>query len=165
MNKSNLQYELQKEQMARVVAALEGMFVSVFAVITALLLPQLIFQLLLSQGATNLNNATWISYIPTISYIVAAVYFLMAMVGNYLRSRRVREMSKDLELMNYTSTTDVEIESEALAAALAESQEEKSKKKTSSTSKKKSSRKKTTSRSSSKAASSKSSKKKSSSKK
>lgn len=173
MNKSNLQYELQNEQMMRVVAVLEGLFVSVFAVITALLLPQLLFQFLI-QGGGNISSAAWIGYVPSVSYGVAAFFFLWSMAGNFLRSRRIRELKQDLELMNYTASADVEIESEALAAALAEAQEEtksKPKRKTRSSSKKKtstkksSSKKKTTSKSASKSSSSKSSKKSKSKKK
>lgn len=160
MNKGNLQYEIQHEQMARAIAALEGIFVSVFAVVTALLLPQLIFQVLLTQGNIQVAQSQFLNYIPTISYVVAAFFFLLAMIGNYLRARKVKNLKLDLELLSF-SVSDMGNDGDILAEALAQAEKELA---AASKSAAKSSEKKTSTRKSTKS-SSKASKKSTSAKK
>lgn len=120
MQVNNLQFEIQSEQNNRLVAAVEAFLISFFAIITALLLPQLLFQFLMQNPDFNPNQSSLLNNIPVISYGVATFFVLYALLGNFLRVRRIRQLKQDLELMQFAFDDDSIEDSNALAEALAE---------------------------------------------
>lgn len=127
MQVNNLQFEIQSEQNNRLVAAVEAFLISFFAIITALLLPQLLFQFLMQNPDFNPNQSALLNNIPVVAYGVATFFVLYALLGNFLRVRRIRQLKQDLELMQFAFNDDGLEDSNALAEALAEtSKEEKS---------------------------------------
>ncbi len=120
MQLNNLQYEIQQEQNNRLVTAVEAFLISFFSIITALLLPQLIYQYLLQNESFNPSQSNLLQNIPTIAYGVATFFFLYAIITNVLRARRIRQLKQDLELMQYAFNEDDLSESSMLAEALAE---------------------------------------------
>jgi len=120
MQLNNLQFEIQQEQSNRLVTAVEAFLISFFSIITALLLPQLLFQYLMKNESFNPNQSALLQNIPSIAYGVATFFFLYAIVVNLLRARRIRQLKQDLELMQYAFSEDDLNESSLLAEALSE---------------------------------------------
>lgn len=119
MQMNNLQFEIQNEQDARLVAAVEGFMIAFFAIISALLLPQLIFQFLIQNPDFNPAQSSLLTNLPAIGYGVATFFVLYALLGNFLRARRIRQLKQDLELMQFAFDEEVVEDNAALAEALA----------------------------------------------
>lgn len=124
MQMNNLQFEIQNEQHNRLVAAVEAFLISFFAIITALLLPQLLFQFLIQNPNFNPAQSALLTNLPAIAYGVATFFVLYALMGNFLRTRRLRQLKQDLELMQFAFDEEGFEDSNALAQALAEAEKE-----------------------------------------
>jgi len=143
MHLSNLQFEIQNEQQNRLTAAVEAFLISFMAIISAILLPQIIFDYFMQNGEFTQAQSEFLANIPTGAYAIAAFFFVYALIGNYLRGRKIRQLRRDIELMQYAfDEADLsQLETES-APELKSSQT--SKKKATSTSKKTASASKST---------------------
>jgi hypothetical protein len=119
MQMNNLQFEIQNEQSSRLNTATEVLLINFFAIISALVLPQLIFQYLFQNGQLDASQSAMLTNLPGIAYGVAAVAFVYAVITNFLRVRRIRQLKQDMNLMQYALSDDEDSSSlaEALQAA------------------------------------------------
>lgn len=136
MQLNNLQFEIQQEQNNRLVTAVEAFLISFFSIITALLLPQLLYQYLMKSESFDPSQTQLLQNIPTVAYGVAAFFFLYAIVVNLLRARRIRQLKQDLELMQYAFSEDDLSENSLLADALSEVEKQEPAKETKTSTKK-----------------------------
>jgi hypothetical protein len=104
MKRKQIQYEIAEQQRTMSVAVLESLAVTLFAVVTAALLPQLIYQLIAQneQLVNSAANFVALRYLPHIAYAIAFGYFVVGVLGNLVRSRRLRALKRELAMLNYT---------------------------------------------------------------
>ena len=119
MQINNLQFEIQSEQNTRLATSVEAFMISFFAIITALLLPQLLFQFLIKNPNFDPNQSALLTNLPGICYGVMTFVVLYAVVSNFLRSRRIRQLKQDLELMQFAFDEEGYEDPSALAEAIA----------------------------------------------
>lgn len=102
MHRHNLYKQIASLQRRQVNAGVESVAVSLFAVITAVLLPQLVFQYLVETNPDALENTVALQYIPHAAYALAALVFVVMIVGNFLRNRRINRIEQELSVLAYT---------------------------------------------------------------
>lgn len=134
MYHSDLSRRIAQEQREKMVSAVESAAVTLFGVVTAALLPQLLYQYLLS-GSELLEPPAFVQYIPHAGYGIAALVFLNMVARNYLRSRRIKLYTQELQMMSYmdcegcdeclTKETEASADTAPLAQALAKTEKTK----------------------------------------
>jgi uncharacterized membrane protein YciS (DUF1049 family) len=97
-----LRFKIKDEQNAKITALLESLAVSLFSVITAALLPQLIIQYLVRDGEYPTSQPMALLYLPHFCYALVLFAFAVAVIGNVARSRRIRQYKQELELLALT---------------------------------------------------------------
>lgn len=97
-----LRFKIKDEQNAKITALLESLAVSLFSVITAALLPQLIIQFLVRDGEYPTSQPMVLLYLPHFCYSLVLFVFAVTVVGNVARSRRIRQYKQELELLALT---------------------------------------------------------------
>lgn len=130
MYHTDLSMRIAQEQREKMVAAIESAAVTLFGVVTGALVPQMVYQYMLS-GGEMVEPPTFLQYIPHVGYGVAALFFVNALIGNYFRSRRIKAYQQELELMSYddcnceecmTGDEDSDDSTDSLAEALAQTE-------------------------------------------
>lgn len=107
MYHTDLSLRIAQEQREKIVAAVESAAVTLFGVVTGALLPQMVYQYMLTSGEL-IEPPAILTYIPHIGYGLAVIFFVNALVGNYLRSRRIKAYSAELQMMSYMDDCDCE---------------------------------------------------------
>ena len=102
MHAHHLQKKVNALQQQKLVAAVESTAVTLFAVVTAALLPQLIYSYLVEANPAMLEQTLALQYVPHAAYAVAAISFIVAMVGNFKRTRQIRALNQELMIAEYT---------------------------------------------------------------
>lgn len=102
MHRHNLYKQIASLQRRQVSAGVESVAVSLFAVITAVLLPQLVFQYLVETNPDALESTVALQYIPHAAYALAALVFIAMIIGNFLRNRRINRIEQELSVLAYT---------------------------------------------------------------
>lgn len=100
MYHSDLSRRIAAEQREKMVSAVESAAVTLFGVVTAALLPQLLYQFLLA-GDQLVEPPAFVQYIPHAGYALAALVFVNMVVGNFLRNRRIKLYSQELQMVSY----------------------------------------------------------------
>lgn len=98
----SLHHKIQEEQQAKSVALLESLAVSLFSVITAALLPQLIVQYLVRDGEFPTSQPLILTYLPHFCYALVFFSFVFAVLSNIARSRRIQQYKREIELLALT---------------------------------------------------------------
>lgn len=102
MHAHHLQNKVNSLQQQKLVAAVEATAITLFAVVTAALLPQLIYSYLVESNPAMLEQTLALQYLPHGAYAVAAIAFIVAMVGNWKRTRQIRALNQELMVAEYT---------------------------------------------------------------
>lgn len=102
MQMHNLHKRVQFEQTNQVIALLESVAVTLFAVVTAAILPQLILQFMLRNGQMPESQPFILEYLPHIAYGIAALTFVMAVLMNLARVRRIRQYREEIAILELT---------------------------------------------------------------
>ncbi len=105
MYRTDLALRIAQEQREKMVAATESAAVTLFGVVTGALLPQMIYQYLITSGDI-IDPPAYLQYIPHVGYGLAALVFVNALVGNLIRSRRIRVYKQELQMMAYMDECD-----------------------------------------------------------
>ncbi len=100
MYRNDLTGRIAAEQREKMVSAVESAAVTLFGVVTAALLPQLLYQYLMTGGQL-VEPPVFVQYIPHVGYGLAALVFINMVARNYLRSRRIKLYSQELQMMSY----------------------------------------------------------------
>jgi len=97
MKNYQTEFTIQQLRTKNLVKAVESLSVFVAAVIANMLIPQLLIKYI--YDPTKLVVAPPIfEYLPLFTYGLALLYFIFAMVGNFLRERNAKIMEKELSL-------------------------------------------------------------------
>lgn len=97
-----LRFKIKDEEHAKMTALLESLAVSLFSIITAALLPQLIIQYLVRDGEYPTSQPMMLLYLPHFCYALVLFVFVATVIGNVARSRRIRQYKQELELLALT---------------------------------------------------------------
>lgn len=100
MRSRHLQFRIEYLQHEKLTASAQSAAVTLFAVVTAALLPQLAYQYLLQMG-TLTSEPLVLKYLPHVSYAISLVYFVNAFVGNLLRARQIRLLERELAVAQF----------------------------------------------------------------
>jgi hypothetical protein len=88
--------ELRQRSMLRTTEAIMVIFA---AIISIAILPTLLLRYM--YDATQLlEQPKLLEYIPVISVVIAAFYFIRALIGNMKREKEVKSLMMEMELMN-----------------------------------------------------------------
>ena len=90
-------YQVKSLKQDNLTKAVEAVAVMVFSLFATVLLPSLIFRFFYADQ-TLLEQPKVLEYIPIAAFALGAGYFIFAMVGNFLRSRKVRQLETQLEI-------------------------------------------------------------------
>lgn len=102
MQMHDLHARIEFEQRSQMISVLESIAVTLFGVVTAAILPQLIVQYLLRDGQIPESQPFILQYLPHISYGVAALWFVLAFLQNLARSRRIRQYREEIAILEIT---------------------------------------------------------------
>lgn len=95
-------FEVQQLRTKNLVKSLESLSGFVAAVIANMLIPQLLIKYV--YDTTTLTVAPPIfEFLPIFTYGLALVYFLVAMIGNFVRERSARRIEKEISLCSCCS--------------------------------------------------------------
>jgi hypothetical protein len=94
-SKSDLQFQIEQLRMDKVIFDLHSIATCFLAVLTAVFLPQILFQFVYMSNpppaATNV--LTWI---PVVSYVVAALVTLGSFLINIMRWKKIKQLEREL---------------------------------------------------------------------
>lgn len=90
------EFKIQQLRTKNLVMAVQSIAVAVGAIIIAMILPQLIVRYILAEESLFEYSAQ-LEYIPVVAYSFATLYFLYAMLTNFLRERKAAQLEKTLE--------------------------------------------------------------------
>ena len=101
-------FKIKSLKLTNVVKAIEAISVMIFAFFATALLPSLIFRFFFAD-ANLLEQPKVFEYIPIAAFAIGTAYFLYAMIGNFIRSRKIRQLEAQLEIetMSCGDTTDL----------------------------------------------------------
>ncbi len=105
MKTTDLRFQIAKTQRDQQTALQGALLVVFFAVITASVGPQFIYQYAL-QNAPVEQQMLILGNLPVVSYGIAVVVFLWALVRNFFRSRTIRMYEQELQLLAYAMMDD-----------------------------------------------------------
>jgi len=89
------EFQIQQLRTKNLTAAIESIAVVMGAVITNMLVPQLLIKYV--YDPTTLTEAPAIfELLPLITYGIALAYFVYAMVGNFLRNKKANNLEQEL---------------------------------------------------------------------
>lgn len=88
---------IKQLQQASLIAMVESIAVFIFSLFIALFLPQLLLTYVYANQQLFEQPAIF-TYIPVVAFGLGAGYFLLAVVGNFIRSKKVRALLKEEEM-------------------------------------------------------------------
>lgn len=100
MYQSELRSRIAQEQREKIIAAAESAAVTLFGVVSAAILPQLLLNFFIKDGQF-MEPPMWYQYIPHAGYGLAALFFVVFLIGNFMRSRRIKFFQQELQMMAY----------------------------------------------------------------
>lgn len=103
MHSKDLRFQVSTLQREQQVALTNAILWSIFAVVTTAVAPQLLLEYVL-QNATVQQQVMVLRYIPLIVYGLALLVFVVAMVRNFGRNRRIRMLQQEIQLLAFTAT-------------------------------------------------------------
>lgn len=121
MQMHELRGRIAKEQRAQQLSVMNAIMVSLFAVMTAALGPQLAYEYILTNTEVE-TQVLILQYIPAFSYLASALFVVYALGMNFLRTRRIAFYEQELELLAYVGddATSADSSLDDLQAALME---------------------------------------------
>lgn len=105
MKTHELRFRISQTQRAQQNALLTAVLVTVFAVVTTAVAPQLLYEYVL-QNVSLEQQLVVLRYLPAVSYGAALVVFVGALVKNFLRGRAISMYEQELQLLAYTMADD-----------------------------------------------------------
>ncbi|HZZ98415.1 MAG TPA: hypothetical protein VFG51_00615 [Candidatus Saccharimonadia bacterium] len=95
MAKSDIQFQIEQLRMDKVIYDLHSIAMCFLAVLTAVFLPQILFQFVyLSNPTPSATNV--LTWIPVISYVVAAAVTVLSFLGNIMRWKKIKALEREL---------------------------------------------------------------------
>lgn len=91
-------FELKRLESQSQLVMVEALAVMVFALFATAYLPQLLFQYVYANQALTAEPKL-LSYIPVASFVIGALYFVYAAIGNFLRRSKISKLSKEIAAM------------------------------------------------------------------
>ena len=101
-------FKINSLRQTSMVKAVEGIAVLVFSFFLTALLPSIIFRLFYAQ-ADLLEQPKVFEYIPIITFALGTGYFLYVMTGNFLRSRKIRQLEAELNIETNSGSGDSQL--------------------------------------------------------
>lgn len=101
MTTRELRHKIAHEQANQQLAVTTALLVTIFAVISMSILPQMLYEYILANAAVE-QQMMVLKYIPIVGYGLSVLYFVSALLGNYFRGRRIRLYQQELQLLAYT---------------------------------------------------------------
>lgn len=99
MHTLDLRARIDEEQRGQMIAWLESLGVTLFSVVTAAILPQLIVQYLLRDGEFPTAQPLFLTYMPHVAYGLAALVFLWTIITNMSRRRRIMQLREEIAVL------------------------------------------------------------------
>lgn len=96
MKHSHLQFQIAKLQQAKLNTTVEVIATVVLALFVSAILPSLLVRYLYANQQL-FEQPALLEYIPVVAFVIGAGYGLFAVVVNILRSRKISQLSKELE--------------------------------------------------------------------
>lgn len=98
-----MRYKMTKFRIAqlrqqKIAVSLEVIAILFFATFVSLFLPQLLFQYIYS-GQHLTEPPALLQYIPLAAFVVGALYFVYAVIGNVTRSMTIAKLEKEMMMM------------------------------------------------------------------
>lgn len=113
---SQLRAKNQEAMMASIAVLIAALFVTA-------ILPSLLIQYIYA-GQQLFEQPALLEYIPVVSFVIGIGSFIIAAVGNTLRSKRIKYLEKQIEVEGFSccgnNDEEMLVELESLADALAE---------------------------------------------
>lgn len=92
------EFKIQQLRTKNLTAATESIAMVVGAVVANMLVPQLLLKYVYTDTSALLEAPAIFTYFPLVTYTLAVVFFIYAMVGNFLRSRKASVLEQELYL-------------------------------------------------------------------
>jgi hypothetical protein len=96
MKHSQLQFQISKLQHAKLNTTVEVIAVVVLALFVSAILPSLLVRYLYANQQL-FEQPALLEYIPVIAFVIGAGYGVFAVIINTIRSRKIAQLSKELE--------------------------------------------------------------------
>lgn len=96
MKHSSLQFQISRLQQAKLNTSVEVIAVVVLALFISAILPSLLVRYLYADQQL-FEQPALLEYIPVVAFVIGAGYGLFAIIINTLRSRKISQLSKELE--------------------------------------------------------------------
>ncbi|MEK7458475.1 MAG: hypothetical protein AAB612_03280 [Patescibacteria group bacterium] len=97
LTKADLQFKIDQLRQDKMIFPIESIQVSFIAVLTAVFLPEILFRTVYGNGTSGLNPEI-LSWIPTVSYAIAVLFFVFAAVGNIMRWKKIKRLNRQLDV-------------------------------------------------------------------
>ena len=92
------EFKIQQLRTKNLTAAVESIAMVLGAVVANMLIPQLLLQYVYTDTTTLLEAPAIFTYLPLATYAIALGYFLYAMGGNFVRSKKAAVLEQELTL-------------------------------------------------------------------
>lgn len=101
MHANNIRFRMEYLQRSQQASMVNALMITVFGVVTAALAPQILYDYVL-QNADPAQQILILQNIPAASYGLAALFVVYALAMNLYRSRQLRALDQELQLLSYT---------------------------------------------------------------
>lgn len=95
MTKADLQFTIDQMRKEKMVYGIDSLAVSLIMVLTAVFLPELLYRVVFANPESSLDPNV-LNNVAPVAYGIAVAYFVFAMVGNFLRCKKIERLEKDL---------------------------------------------------------------------
>lgn len=95
-----LQFKIDQMRKQNMTSAIESIAVFLLAIATTIYLPSLLIQYVYANQQLTAEPAL-LTYIPLVSYGIATLFFLYAMINNIMRMMKIKSLEKELELVDF----------------------------------------------------------------
>ena len=89
--KADLQFAIDQMRKDKMMYGIEALVVSFLCVLSAVFLPEALYRLVFTSGKVQ-ANLDLLNWIPTASYMIAALYSLYVLASNGMRLKKIRMM-------------------------------------------------------------------------
>lgn len=105
MKTTDLRFRIAQTQRDQQTALMNAILITVFAVVTASVGPQFLYQYALQNAALE-QQMLILGNLPVVSYGIALIVFAVALIRNFFRGRTIRMYEQELQLLSYTLMDD-----------------------------------------------------------
>jgi hypothetical protein len=95
---SSLKFKITQLRQEKVINAIESVTVFMFCIFLSVFLPNLLFRFVYANQQLT-ETPKVLENLPVAIFVVGVGYFLYAMLGNLLRSSKIRRLEKELDEM------------------------------------------------------------------